>query len=181
MTALITKGIFEILPNINLISLYIKSTSSLVESMSNGVKKVSYTDKEALEYIDSLDIRNKLELYNILISEIKDTQSQSISHILIYIKNAILDIELTLITIDNKITHNKSLKILHNFRSYSVISDLKRLEKYIKILDQRIDMLKNISQIRNANINIGYTTQIKHTKKDENIDNFFVEDFYTIQ
>ena len=149
MTAVIIgKGLLEIAPVANVITGSVKSICGLIDSMSSrpGLK-TNYTDFEAYEFIDALDIRNKLDTYSLLINEFPGTRSQSVKSSLIGVQNVIIEIESQLKNIKTKIDYNKQLWVFSSMRSYSVTKDLKVLEKLINKLDSRIESLKTVTEI----------------------------------
>lgn len=149
MTAIfIGKGLLEIAPVLGIITGSVKSICSLIDSMSyvsNG--KNNYDDSEVYEFIDSLDIRDKLDTYSLLINEFPGTRSLSVKNSLIGVKNVIVEIEKHLMNIKKKSDYNKRLWILSSMRSYSMSKDLRFLERLIKKLDSRIEALKTVTEI----------------------------------
>ena len=145
---IIGKGLWEMAPVVGVITGSVKSICSLIDSMSSKVgSKASYTDTEVYELIDSLDIRNKLDVYSLLVNEFPGTRSQSVKSSLISLQDVIVDIELQLKNIKNKIDYNKRLWLLSSMRSYSFSKDLKILEKLVAKLDSRIESLKTVTEI----------------------------------
>jgi hypothetical protein len=144
---LIGKQLLGIAPVVNVISGSAKSIYGLLDSISKSAIGSNYTDVDVNDFIDTLDISNKLEIYSLLIMEFPGTNSQAITNSLVGVKNIIVDIELQLKEIKRKIDYNKKLWMLKGWRSYNITKDLKSLEKLIKKLDGRIQSLRIVTEI----------------------------------
>jgi len=145
---IIGKGLIEISSVVSVITGSVKSIFGLIDSISGkSSTKKNYTNNEVWEFIDGLDIRNKLDTYSLLINEFPGTRSQSVRNSLIGVQNVIVDIESQLKNIKDKIDYNKKLWVLSSMRSHSFTRDLKALEKLVNKLDNRIESLKTVTEI----------------------------------
>lgn len=125
---------------INIISSSATTIYGLIESISNS-NTIYSTDIN--EFIISSDIKVKLEIYTLLLSEIKDLEIKTIILCINKIHDSITNIKNELIEIETNIKYNESLYIAKKWRSYSFKLNIDKLKIYVKLLDDRFIALRN--------------------------------------
>lgn len=145
-TFFVGKMLLEIAPITTVITCSITTICALIDSLTK--KSGNNTiDPDISEFIESLDIKTKINTYGLLIKEFPRTNSKVVKNSLFNVKNAILEIENHLRNIKKKTDYNNSLWIFQRLRSHSFNKDLKILENLVNKLTGRIEDLKNVTQI----------------------------------
>lgn len=129
------------------ISTLINSISSLsmnIYSLSSSIKLSKNTyHAEIINLLIRTDLETTIKLLDSIITEIPHFYNSSMS-ILISLKNVqeiIIQIELLLKQIHDKMNYNNNIYLLKNLRSYSFCDELKNLEILIEVLEKRKDNL----------------------------------------
>jgi hypothetical protein len=133
--------------SLSTISTLINSISSLsinIYSLSSSIKLSKNTyHSDIISLLIRTDLESTIKLLDSIITEIPHFYNSSMS-ILISLKNVqeiIIQIELLLKQINNKMNYNNNIYLLKNLRSYSFCDELKNLEILIEVLEKRKDNL----------------------------------------
>lgn len=154
-TLLIGGGILEFVQIGSIITGSVKSIYGIIDSLTFADSTDIYQGVHITMFINSLDIRNKLNIYSSLIKEFPGTKSESIRKALISVKDIIIDIEKKLRKIKEKVNYNNKLWFLKGFRAYDVFQDLDQLKLLVNNLEERIKLLErvtNISKLCDSNV-----------------------------
>jgi len=129
------------------ISTMINSISSLsmnIYSLSGSIKLSKNTfHADIISLLIRTDLESTIKLLDSIITEIPHFYNSSMS-ILISLKNVqeiIIQIELILKQIHEKMNYNNNIYLLKNLRSYSFSDELKNLQILIEVLEKRKDNL----------------------------------------
>ena len=135
------------------------------------------TVRNVINVLDDLDIKNKLAIYSLLLAEFPGTKSVCLKKTLISVKNTIIDIEIELDSINKKIRYNQSLLVMSKIRSYSIDTELTKIQSLVDKLDKRIISLKTITEISKLWNNEIFDPNEKLSIKDDDD----AADFYVIE
>jgi hypothetical protein len=129
------------------IDIVAKSVSVIYNLIDTMEKPNSHQTTDITKFIVQSDIRYKLQVYSLLLSEISDSNSKTVALCINNIQKIIQDIEYEMTIIASYIRYNNSLYLSVGWRLYSFNKNIEKLTDLLKLLDDRIHTLKSSSSI----------------------------------